>query len=154
MLIGHASEQAMLPCLVTLGFHFIYREHRRPSVATRKTTKKNTATKDTPSPVYAETSRLIVQACCYCFLSSFMFGWHVHEKAILHVVIPMALLLCGARKSARGDVNAEYQENRRDYAILSIAGYYALLPLLFREDEYLMKVRSHTNIHTCVKTHE
>ena len=106
--------------------------------------KSSDTCKDVPFPVaspeFVETSRHIVQACCYCFLSSFMFGWHVHEKAILHVVVPMALLL-GRVRTNDDDTDAEYRENTRDYVILSIAGYYALLPLLFREDEYLMKVR-------------
>ena len=146
-----ASTQAMVPCLFTLGFRDSYREQPRHSAATKKSATKSSSTTLASSisgVEFAETSRHIVQACCYCFLSSFMFGWHVHEKAILHVVVPMVLLLGGERKHD-ADADAEYRENRRDYVILSIAGYYALLPLLFREDEYLMKV----SVCVCVCRH-
>ena len=33
--------------------------------------------------------RGLLQAAAYCSLCSFMFGYHVHEKAILMVLIPL-----------------------------------------------------------------
>lgn len=60
--------------------------------------------------------------------SSFLFGWHVHEKAILLVILP-ASLLCA--------------RDRRHYAAyvpLAVAGHVSLFPLLFTPHEWLIKV--------------
>ena len=58
-----------------------------------------------------------------------MFGYHVHEKAILMVTIPMAL----AATESKG--------NARQYAVMSTVGHVALMPLLFTEHEYPIKVK-------------
>lgn len=57
-----------------------------------------------------------------------MFGYHVHEKAILMVTIPMAMTA------------ADTRQNARQYFVLSTAGHVALMPLLFTEQEYPVKV--------------
>ncbi|KAL0026830.1 hypothetical protein WJX77_004608 [Trebouxia sp. C0004] len=66
-------------------------------------------------------------AAVYACLCSFVFGYHVHEKAILMVTIPMALAV------------AESQWNARQYFVMSTVGHVALMPLLFTEQEYPIK---------------
>ena len=57
-----------------------------------------------------------------------MFAYHVHEKAILMVTVPMAMLA------------ADSQQSARQCFVLSTAGHVALMPLLFTEQEYPVKV--------------
>lgn len=56
-----------------------------------------------------------------------MFGYHVHEKAILMVTIPLAMAA------------ADSQQSARQFLVLSTAGHVALMPLLFTEQEYPIK---------------
>ncbi|XP_064144817.1 probable dolichyl pyrophosphate Glc1Man9GlcNAc2 alpha-1,3-glucosyltransferase isoform X5 [Loxodonta africana] len=63
-----------------------------------------------------------------CALSSFMFGWHVHEKAILLAVLPMSLLSVGKA----GDASI--------FLILTTTGHYSLFPLLFTAPELPVKI--------------
>lgn len=75
-------------------------------------------------------------------LAAFLFGWHVHEKAILMAVIPFTLLAGeivaqaqpqqAAQSAAAGLVSA--------FALLQLAGHYALLPLFFTPGEEALKV--------------
>lgn len=52
-------------------------------------------------------------------LTFYMFGWHVHEKAILTAIIPLGLLVAQGPRFARF------------YFLLSTIGHYSLFPLLF-----------------------
>ncbi|XP_065176857.1 probable dolichyl pyrophosphate Glc1Man9GlcNAc2 alpha-1,3-glucosyltransferase [Sycon ciliatum] len=63
-----------------------------------------------------------------CAFSSFLFGWHVHEKAIILITIPMSLLAI------------EQAAVARIYLLLSITGHYSLFPLLFQPAETPIKV--------------
>jgi len=57
-----------------------------------------------------------------------MFGWHVHEKAILLVLVPLSLLA------------ADSQAYFRTFMIASTAGIFSLFPLLFTPAESFIKV--------------
>jgi len=73
----------------------------------------------------------LVKIVVYCSLSSFLFGYHVHEKAILMTLIPMAIMVAKARD---GDRMAG------SYIFLTTIGTYSLFPLLTEPQEYLIKV--------------
>lgn len=36
--------------------------------------------------------RMVTRWVAYAYLCGFLFGWHVHEKASLHFVIPLAIV--------------------------------------------------------------
>lgn len=65
------------------------------------------------------TYRSFVAALTLCGYTSFMFGWHVHEKAVLLVLVPLSLLA------------AEGHPMFRTFVIASAAGIVSLFPLLF-----------------------
>jgi len=67
-------------------------------------------------------------ALTLCGYTSYMFGWHVHEKAILLVLVPLSLLA------------AESHAYFRTYTIASVAGIYSLFPLLFTPAETFVKI--------------
>lgn len=68
-----------------------------------------------------------------CAWSSFLFGWHVHEKAILLVTIPLGVLACSSRQEASL------------YLLLSTTGHFSLFPLLFQARELPTKLLLHTS---------
>ncbi|MCD9641157.1 hypothetical protein HAX54_027103 [Datura stramonium] len=72
--------------------------------------------------------RMITRWIAYAYTCGFMFGWHIHEKASLHFVIPLAII---AFKSV---------EDAKHYFYLSIVSCYSLFPLLFEAQEYPIKV--------------
>ncbi|KAM0791420.1 hypothetical protein ACM66B_005879 [Microbotryomycetes sp. NB124-2] len=61
-------------------------------------------------------------------MTSFLFGWHVHEKAALLFLVPLTL-------TAANDL-----DHLRAFIIASTAGVYALFPLLIKENEGPIKV--------------
>ncbi|KAI8147118.1 glycosyl transferase [Fennellomyces sp. T-0311] len=63
-----------------------------------------------------------------CGFASFLFGWHVHEKAILIVLIPYSLMAANSK------------HHLRTFVMLSAAGIYSLYPLLFHAAETPIKV--------------
>ncbi|XP_013421845.1 probable dolichyl pyrophosphate Glc1Man9GlcNAc2 alpha-1,3-glucosyltransferase isoform X2 [Lingula anatina] len=69
-----------------------------------------------------------VRCLTLCAFGSFMFGWHVHEKAILLIIIPMSLLAL---------------EKKRDgqlFLFLATTGHFSLFPLLFTIAETPIKI--------------
>lgn len=63
-----------------------------------------------------------------CAFSSYLFGWHVHEKAILLITIPLTPLALISKTDAKL------------FNIISIVGNYSLFPLLYKEAETLTKI--------------
>eukprot|EP01134_Creolimax_fragrantissima_P005522 CFRG5522T1 len=71
---------------------------------------------------------MFVRTVALCGLTMFLFGWHVHEKAILTGLLPVILL-------AIRNPNL-----RKVCLILSVSGIYALFPLFCEEREAPIKV--------------
>ncbi|KXL47901.1 glycosyltransferase family 57 protein [Acidomyces richmondensis BFW] len=63
-----------------------------------------------------------------CGYASFLFGWHVHEKAILLVIIPFSLLALKDRRYLGA------------FRPLAVSGHVSLFPLLFTAMEAPVKV--------------
>ncbi|XP_034937292.1 probable dolichyl pyrophosphate Glc1Man9GlcNAc2 alpha-1,3-glucosyltransferase isoform X2 [Chelonus insularis] len=70
----------------------------------------------------------MVRCLVICALSSFMFGWHVHEKAILTAIIPLGILATTNKADAKL------------FLLLSSTGHAAILPLLFPENLIIFKI--------------
>lgn len=62
-----------------------------------------------------------------CGFASFLFGWHVHEKAILLVIFPFTFLALKERRALLA------------FVPLCVAGYISLHPLIFTSAEELIK---------------
>ncbi|KAI0049641.1 glycosyltransferase family 57 protein [Auriscalpium vulgare] len=67
-------------------------------------------------------------ALTLCGYTSFMFGWHVHEKAVLLVLVPLSLLA------------TENYHYFRTFMIASTAGVVSLFPLLFTPAEQAVEI--------------
>ncbi|KAK0911065.1 glycosyl transferase [Friedmanniomyces endolithicus] len=63
-----------------------------------------------------------------CAYASFLFGWHVHEKAILLVIVPFSLLALKDRRHLGA------------FRPLAVSGHVSLFPLLFTAMEFPVKV--------------
>ena len=71
---------------------------------------------------------LFLKGVALTSFTSFMFGWHVHEKAIITVLLPLVPL-----SYLEPDLWSTFLR-------LTLAGTYSLFPLLFKPAEYLTKV--------------
>ncbi|KAI0307352.1 glycosyltransferase family 57 protein [Multifurca ochricompacta] len=74
------------------------------------------------------TYKSFLTALTLCGYTSFMFGWHVHEKAVLLVLVPLSLLA------------SENHAYFRTFMIASTAGVASLFPLLFTPAEQIIEV--------------
>ncbi|KAJ8676005.1 hypothetical protein QAD02_011791 [Eretmocerus hayati] len=68
---------------------------------------------------FSSDPKKFIKCVVLCGLTSFMFGWHVHEKAILTAIIPLCVLAAIDKDDARA------------FLLLSSAGHTALFPLLY-----------------------
>ena len=68
-----------------------------------------------------------IGAVTLCGYASFLFGWHVHEKAILLVIIPFSLIALQDRRHLSA------------FRPLAVAGHVSLFPLLFTPAEFPLK---------------
>ncbi|CCE90383.1 dolichyl-P-Glc:Glc1Man(9)GlcNAc(2)-PP-dolichol alpha-1,3-glucosyltransferase TDEL_0B02540 [Torulaspora delbrueckii] len=62
-----------------------------------------------------------------CGLSSYLFGWHVHEKAIMLVIVPFSFLVVCDRRLLSS------------FMLVAAAGYVSLFPLLYEHQDFLLK---------------
>lgn len=69
-----------------------------------------------------------IGALTLCGYASFLFGWHVHEKAILLVIFPMSFLVTRDKRLLSS------------FNLLAACGYVSLFPLIFKCEEWLVKV--------------
>lgn len=80
-----------------------------------------------------------------CGFSTFLFGWHVHEKAILIIILPFGFLSFYSVFYAK------------QFVLLSLAGHYSLFPLLFTSAEHPIKVLLFITysllVYSCLKYH-
>uniref|UniRef100_V5E8D0 Alpha-1,3-glucosyltransferase n=2 Tax=Kalmanozyma brasiliensis (strain GHG001) TaxID=1365824 RepID=V5E8D0_KALBG len=74
------------------------------------------------------TYRSFLASVSLCGFASFLFGWHVHEKAIMLPLIPYTFLA------------AVDFANYRTFVLLSTAGIVSLFPLLFTPQEGPIKI--------------
>lgn len=72
--------------------------------------------------------RLFLECLTSISFTSYIFGWHVHEKAILLVLLPLTLASLLNRNLAD------------TFLRLTLAGIYSNFPLLYQPAEYLTKV--------------
>lgn len=63
-----------------------------------------------------------------CATCSFMFGWHVHEKAILMILIPIQILC----SNCASEMNSSF--------FLTVFGLYSLTPLLYSKELAILKL--------------
>ncbi|KAJ5227395.1 uncharacterized protein N7469_007401 [Penicillium citrinum] len=70
---------------------------------------------------------IFVGALTLCGYASFLFGWHVHEKAILLIIIPFSLIALKDRRYFSA------------FRPLAVAGHVSLFPLLFTAAEFPLK---------------
>lgn len=70
---------------------------------------------------------MFIGAVTLCGYASFLFGWHVHEKAILLVILPFSLLALKDRRHLGA------------FRPLAVAGHVSLFPLLFTAAEFPVK---------------
>lgn len=68
-----------------------------------------------------------IGAVTLCGYSSFLFGWHVHEKAILLVILPFSLIALKDRRHLSA------------FRPLAVSGHVSLFPLLFTSAEFPIK---------------
>ena len=68
-----------------------------------------------------------IGAISLCAYASFLFGWHVHEKAVMLIIIPLAFVICQDRRLLPS------------FQLLTSAGYVSLFPLLYGSAEWMFK---------------
>lgn len=76
----------------------------------------------------ADTPGSFMKPLIICAATSFMFGWHVHEKAILMILIPLQVLTFHNKSEAGSSL------------FVSIFGLYSLTPLLFTSELIIVKL--------------
>ncbi|XP_067129846.1 dolichyl pyrophosphate Glc1Man9GlcNAc2 alpha-1,3-glucosyltransferase [Centruroides vittatus] len=71
---------------------------------------------------------IFMRGSILCAFGAFLFGWHVHEKAILMVILPLTPLALFQRFEAEV------------FLFLATIGHYSIFPLLFKAAETPIKI--------------
>lgn len=85
---------------------------------------------------------LFLKTVSYGAMTLFMFGYHVHEKAILVTLLPLTLLLSPSSIAEPGlgfGTNRERELWHAVFLQVAAGGVTALLPLLMRVEELALK---------------
>jgi len=130
--VGEAHTYKVLPGVTPLRALLLtvyalsplsYSVLKKPTTFARRHAGSNKTTNDNSDGEAGIVEAIVISGFCF-----FLFGWHVHEKAILMVTVPLGLIAAD---------NANY---RRFSFFLSTVGHYSLFPLLFTPTEYPIKV--------------
>ncbi|SCV06180.1 LANO_0H23860g1_1 [Lachancea nothofagi CBS 11611] len=78
--------------------------------------------------LFSPSFKRFVGSLTLCGFASFLFGWHVHEKAIMLVIIPFSFLVTSDRRLLT------------PFHLLVSAGYVSLFPLLHESQDFLLKL--------------
>ncbi|XP_071121179.1 dolichyl pyrophosphate Glc1Man9GlcNAc2 alpha-1,3-glucosyltransferase-like [Mytilus edulis] len=78
--------------------------------------------------IYPKGPKSFLRCLILCGFGSYMFAWHVHEKAILIITIPFSLLVLDKKRDAQL------------FLILSTVAHYSLFPLIFTKAETVIKI--------------
>lgn len=89
---------------------------------------------------YTNKPNLFMKAVTLSAFTAFMFGWHVHEKAIILILLPLIPI-------SFLDLNLKTVLRR-----LTLTGTYSLFPLLFTPAEYFIKITLLIAYHTFTKS--
>jgi len=73
------------------------------------------------------TSNQFIETVTLCGFSSFLFGWHVHEKAVMTVLVPFTLMVTKSPAHARA------------FAPLLVSSCFSLFPLIYTPNETVLK---------------
>lgn len=84
------------------------------------------------------TYKRFLDAIVLSAMTSFLWGWHVHEKAVLLFLVPLRCVifdfwpLSPSSSSSCSLTAVEDEDHLRAYIIASCAGVYSLFPLLIK----------------------
>lgn len=78
--------------------------------------------------LFSPSFKRFVGSLTLCGFASFLFGWHVHEKAIMLIIIPFSFLVTSDRRLLT------------PFNLLASAGYVSLFPLLHETQDFLLKL--------------
>jgi alpha-1,3-glucosyltransferase len=77
-------------------------------------------------------TRVLLECILHSSFAFYSFGWHVHEKAIIMILVPLSLLIV----NEKGSVDLWWTKR---FIFASIVGTYSLFPLLFQPLELPIK---------------
>ncbi|CAF0744393.1 unnamed protein product [Brachionus calyciflorus] len=126
ILIGSKSKSSLTSGLVQDVEHVVF-----PSIPPKVTFILSLIFMLVPMLVILKKKNIIdrlINLIVICAFSSFLFGWHVHEKAVLMILIPASILAVKDKNQACL------------YFFMTTISYYSLFPLIYKNFEYPIKI--------------